>query len=461
MNYRNIEESLNRTLKMSMDSGEASSIEEAEKIFKGYRLAIVAGPDMANSPTLQSALLTAVNTGRRCFLGGVMVNGDLDVGLQIPWRKCKTLSEAIADIRGRRVESIPPDVPLIVIGDLKHIRRDAGRFAVQATFDGWSGGVSPLADNVRLPEEKEFTPAGVLAGALAVSEAFQHVRGHQIAGHRKVGLSLWRPSSSVSWLDPANAGPSIENLPSRLWLIGLGHLGQAFLWTMGFLPYARSDEVCLVLQDYDYLSKANDSTSLLTFFPFEEEKKTRAMARWCEERGFNTIINEKRFASDFKLSSDDPLVGICGVDNGIARAALEDVGFSRVIEAGLGGGPKEYLAFQIHTLPGPQGARNKWGAYASAETESDLIKKPAYESLAREGFDRCGLTTLAGRSVGASFVGAATSALVIAELLRMVHGWHAYSVVDGNFRSLDQREAIVNKLWCDPFNPGSTGIFHR
>jgi hypothetical protein len=109
-----------------------------------------------------------------------------------------------------------------------------------------------------------------------VSEAFQHVRGGQPeAGRRATGLSLWRPGQDISWLD-AEDGPSVSSLPARLWLIGLGHLGQAILWTLGMLPFAKPREVDLVLHDFDLLSEANDSTSPLTHIGLVGQKKTRA-----------------------------------------------------------------------------------------------------------------------------------------------------------------------------------------
>src|SRR5690606_11801916 len=140
------------------------------------------------------------------------------------------------------------------------------------------------------------------------------------------------------WHVSTAAGPPLELLPSRLWIIGLGHLGQAFLWTLGLLPYARPDEVKLVLQDFDILSEANLSTSPLTFAHLLGQRKTRAMATWCEARGFRTAIYERRFGLDFKVIGEEPSLALCGVDNALARAALEEVGFERVIEAGLGAG---------------------------------------------------------------------------------------------------------------------------
>src|SRR5260370_35743174 len=94
-------DALHRTIKLAMDTGEASSVEEAEQLFAGYRLLLEVGPDVARSPTLQAAVLTALNTGRRCFLGGVQVVGNLDFDLRVPWRRCRTLADAIIDLHGK------------------------------------------------------------------------------------------------------------------------------------------------------------------------------------------------------------------------------------------------------------------------------------------------------------------------------------------------------------------------
>lgn len=446
---------LHRLVKLAVDTGEAQTVADAVQLFEKYRLAIRVGPDAARSPSLQAAVLTTVNTGRRCFLGGVLVAGDLDVDLLVPWRDCTTLGEAIVDLQGVVVADVSPEIPRVVIGNVPD-DTGAGEFVVRATFDGWSGGVFPLEDGQRLQEQHEFTPAGVLAGALAASEAFQFVRGNVLAGRREVGLSLWRPEEPTAWLNGEVHGPVLERLPSRLWLIGLGHLGQAFLWTLGFLPYALPEELELVLQDHDALVEANDSTSLLTTRDLLGEKKTRAMARWCEERGFRATIQERRFAADFRTNDGEPPVALCGVDNPLARAALEGVGFGRVIEAGLGRGTREYLDFQVHTFPAQKSARERWGSALSEVVDNDLVDKPAYKDLSEKGLDQCGLTTLAGRTVGAPFVGAATAAIVVAELLRLVLGEHRYEVIDGSLRSLDHRRAIISEAQAEPFNPGST-----
>lgn len=257
----------------------------------------------------------------------------------------------------------------------------------------------------------------------------------------------------MDWRDAEATGPEIARLPSALWLIGFGNLGQAYLWTLGLLPYADPCAVRLVLQDFDMLAESNDSTSLLTQQSLIGQHKTRAMAQWAERRGFRTAIVERRFTSDFRIGADDPAVALCGVDNALARAALENVGFGRIIEAGLGGGTTDFLGFRTHVFPGARKARDIWRN--NAADSAIRIDLPAYKSLAATGADRCGLTQLAGRTVGAPFVSAIAGAVVVAELLRLVNGAHGYELLDGHLKDLSHR-TVIQAQDLPPSNPGST-----
>lgn len=455
-NHEMIADRLNRLVKLAMDTGEAESVEDAEKLFAGYRLAVAAGADVGHSPTHQAALLTIVNAGRRSILGGIEVEGIADMKLLVPVQSYRTLAEAVAGLGGRVVETVSPDAPLVALGDAP--KKSGHRFAVRATFGGWAAGIVPFAqESLRLEERHDFIPAGVLAGALAVTEVFLFLRGSQpAAGRRGAGLSLWRPD--LDWRESAASGPVIERLPAALWLIGLGNLGQAYLWILGMLPYARPDEVQIVLQDFDLLARSNESTSLLTGAELLGLRKTRAMADWAERRGFRTAIVERPFGADFRVRHDEPALALCGVDNALARNALEDVGFARVIEAGLGGGTNDFLGFRTHVFPGARTARDVWKP--DTENTDTRIDLPAYKKLAAAGFDRCGLTRLAGRTVGAPFVGAIAAAIVIGEALRTIIGAHGYNLIDGHLRDLTHR-TVVSAQERPPFNPGTTAVLPR
>ncbi len=453
---------LHRLAKLLMDTGEAASVTDAEEKLKRYRLGIHVNSDILDSPAYQAGLLTAINTGRRCFLGGVFVSGNLDVPLKVPWRRLHTLAEAVQDLQGTLVQNLEPSIPLISFSDTLP-NGWVGDFGIKPAIRGWSGGVLPFQDQFDFSGKETFTPAGVLSGALAVSEAFQFVRGgNSIVGYRSIGLSLWRPSRESDWLS-ADLGPDLQFLPQNLWIIGLGNLGQAYLWTLGFLPYKTENkmkaDVRLVFQDTDCLENANDSTSLLTNLNMVGMKKTRAMADWCEQYGFQTSLLERKFANDFHINNDEPRLALCGVDSAEARATLEDAGFKRVIEAGLGKGTEEYLCFRMHTFPASKAAKAYWAQPISDGDAERLIRQPAYQDLHGKGLDQCGLTELAGRSVGAPFVGAVASAIVIAEVLRIVNGGDVIEVIDGDLRSLPILNKVVpNQIRLESFNPGMVKV---
>jgi hypothetical protein len=102
---------LNRLVKIALDTGEATSIEEAESIFGAYRMQIVVGAGVEDNPVLQAALLTAVNCGVRAFLGGVSVVGTRG-GLKVALPQLAGVSEAVQSLGARlsdRVDSTPPD----------------------------------------------------------------------------------------------------------------------------------------------------------------------------------------------------------------------------------------------------------------------------------------------------------------------------------------------------------------
>ncbi|APG12013.1 hypothetical protein BKD09_27120 [Bradyrhizobium japonicum] len=441
-------DSLNRLVKLALDSGEASSVEEAERIFADYRMQIVVGPDVAESAVLQAALLTAVNCASRCMLGGVTVVGACG-SLRVALPSFGGLPDTIRGLGARTAGAPDPAVPTLVIGDV--MPEGIERLAIRATFAHWCGGVVPLASGLRLAENGLFTPAGVLAGAIGVAEIFQRLRGGlPVACRRAAGLDLW--DYRRDWMCGTEAS-SASRLPSSAWIIGLGNLGQAYLWTLALLPYG-GEAAELVMQDVDVLAPSNLSTSLLTFRDMMRRKKTRALADWADARGFKTRIIERPFAADFRIGGREPPVALVGVDNALARQAVEDVGFARVIEAGLGRGPQDFLGIDLHTFPASKSARQVWADISSSDPE---ISQPAYRAMLEGSGDRCGIVRLAGRSIGAPFVGAVAGSMVVSELLRLSLGGPRHELGSCHLRDLQGRTIVMGTPW-EAFNPGSVGI---
>jgi hypothetical protein len=450
-----IAETLHRLVKQAIDSGEAASVEEAHALFAKYKLRLEIDAQWAREPHQQAVLLTAIALARRVFLGGVDVVGELDVPLLTPARPEARLAGAVAALGGRMVDATAAGtIPVIWIGPRQ--ARRAG-FAVRTVVAGWRGGIVPLDSDIDLHGGEIMPLSAMLAAGLAVNEAFLHASGKMAAaGRRAVGMSLWQPDATTDWLRPQADGPSLRYLPSKLWLIGLGHLGQAYLWGLSLLPYDRGESLALVLQDVDRISPSSESTSVLSNYSDVGVRKTRAMAAWAEARGFNATVVERLFAADFRRQPDEPSVALCGLDNALGRQALDQVGFDLIVEAGLGRGHQDFRRIRLHTLPGRRGAAELWPIRPAGESAQT---QPAYSRLRDDGvLDRCGMTVLAGKAVGAPFVGAVAASLALAEVLRLLHGSGVHQVIDIDLLALDQRVACLNPCDFSAFNPGFVAL---
>ncbi|MCY4595436.1 MAG: hypothetical protein OXC19_11660 [Bryobacterales bacterium] len=443
-------DSLHRLIKQVIDSGVASSVAEAEALFRGYRLRVEIGPAETSDPVQQAALLTTVALGRRVFLGGVTVTGPLDTPLMLAIPLGHTLGDAVQALGGV-FGDVAVETPTIVIGG--GVRERRAGFVVRTAVAGWRGGILPVHSELQAGGECSMPLSGMLAAGLAVNEAFLFVNGGMpAAGRRALGLSLWRPGRETDWLQPDESEPTLTYLPSRLWLIGLGHLGQAYLWALGLLPYQDPADVALVLQDIDAITESTESTSILTESAMIGQKKTRAMAAWAEQRGFATSLQERMFAADFTRQAEEPAVALCGLDNGAGRRALDQVGFDFIVEAGLGRGHRDFRTMRLHVLPGRRTAADIWKQTSEEEKVED---RPAYARLMEEGvLDRCGMTLLAGKAVGAPFVGSIAATLALSEVLRLLHGGAVYQLIDVDLLSLEQRLVSQHPNDFANLNPG-------
>jgi hypothetical protein len=445
LDLETIRDGLNRLAKADLDDGTAPNIETAMARLYGYRIHVAAGPEVADSAPHQAALLTVVNVVGRFALGGVTVSGDMEVPLLVLGNRSGSLAAEVAALGGRPA-SANDGVPTVVVGSppIDHRR------AVAVTFEGWRGGIIPFG-SPRLSERTSFATSAVLGAALAANEAFAMLRGEAEAGRRAVGLSLWRPDRAADWWLPESDGPPLQALPNDLWILGLGHIGQAFLWHLLLCPFSDRSGVRLLLQDVDVISPSTPSTSILTRTGMLGRPKTRAISEVLESHGFRTSIVERPFDRGFRRRADDPAILVCGVDNVPTRAEIEAPGFPFVVEAGLGDSPQDFRSIRVHTFPASRKAVDLW-IPGLRESVPDL-DRPAYRRLAASGGDVCGLTRLAQTAVGAPFVGTVAGALMLAQVLRLLAGDSPDALVDLDLRAMRSRRAISNTAQ-QPFNPG-------
>jgi hypothetical protein len=151
--------------------------------------------------------------------------------------------------------------------------------------------------------------------------------------------------------------------------IGLGHLGQASAWVISWIPYTDPSGIEAVLQDTDDTTPANYSTGVLTPEGSNGVPKTRLTA-----------------------------------------AALENAGLT----------PPDHRTAPRKRLPGERHVALP--AWQPREPHAVTIPLTAAVADLQEHHDPCGVTELAGKAVGAAFVGVTAGCLAIAEALRELHG---------------------------------------
>jgi hypothetical protein len=435
---------IHRTAKILIDADIAADPAAAAAYLERLVLQVAVGAELEHDHAAQAALATAVNVGRRAFHGGIHVQLHADPVLTTGWTAGKTASQVVTRYGGTLVSQLDPAVPTLTIG---RPLLAVGAPLLHLTWRGWSGGVVRHEEDI--PAGRGEIPAGVLAAALGVSETFQRQLGSVVAGRRDIGISLWDPSAD--WLS-ADPGPHLEYLPAELWLLGLGHLGQAYGWTIGLLPYATPAEVALGLVDFDVVVEGNAATQLLVTAEDASKRKTRIVAAALETLGFNTRMVERAFDEHFhpiphaKPERNEPTWALAGFDDVAPRRILGPERFEHVVDAGLGSGPVDYLDMLVHAFPDA-------GNPAEAFPEPPRPPKPlraAYEralgGLARDGGSdpatRCGLLDIAGVAVGAAFVGTTTATLVLADVLRRLHDGKSYAVIALDLRNPNRIKAV-------------------
>jgi hypothetical protein len=410
----------------------AKSVEHAYEILSRYKLAISVGNDLTNDVAAQACLLSMVNVASRTFLGGVAVTGLTgDEKRQTPVGHGNRLGDAVRYLGGTLSSIIPDDAPVILLGDVR--TSPSGTTTVRATYGDLSAGVVCSDDDFRLSDVTNFPPAAILSGALAVSECFAHLLGEDfLAGHRSIGTRLDLPERN--WREASKAFNGV--LPQSAWLLGLGHLGQAYAWTFASLPYPSEEKPKIYLQDYDVAQPSNVSTSVLTFETDLAKKKTRISSSWLEDRGFTTNIIERPFAGDVSLNSCEPNILVTGVDNLETRRLIEKPNFSFAVDAGLGATASDYDGFFVQTFTDTGRAEAAFPVPARTKNTEERVdeNRHAFESL---GLDQCGMLMAADTAVGVPFVGMAVSCLVISEIVRVVNGGPLIETLAGSLRNID------------------------
>jgi len=277
-----LDPALARLSKILVDVGNVT-FDEAQTTLRNLRLHIVVGRS-ATSQAAQAAVLTIVAAGLRTFVGGVKLSGALDLPLvtTLPVGG-SSLGHAAAELGAKDFDGSATQT-ILVGANTDH----PGLQGIRTCWRGWRAGAS---NSISMDHDvgDENPLVGIAAGALALAAAFQAARTGVTP---ELDIDLWPATADA----PTPAFNEIF-LPSSIWMVGLGNLGQAYLWALSALPYTAPSTVSLVLQDHDRVTDENWATSILVRRGDRGSLKNQIAERWATAKGFCVRRLDRRISS--------------------------------------------------------------------------------------------------------------------------------------------------------------------
>lgn len=111
----------------------------------------------------------------------------------------------------------------------------------------------------------------------------------------------------------------------------------------------------------------------------------------------------------------------------------------------------------LHTFPSQLSPATEFAARQPSQGELPELYSGEIDDLVAAGSSRaeaeCGMAEIAGISVAASFVGGVAGALVVADVLRSLHGGREIAILQLDLRTPNEL-AVVDNRAADGANPG-------
>lgn len=153
------------------------------------------------------------------------------------------------------------------------------------------------------------------------------------------------------------------------WMLGLGNLGQAALWTIG-LPVCRYGHGLPVSSGRGQVRSRQSRHPVVDQAGLDGPQKGSRRGVVGGGAWLRHTVIESRFADGIKRSADEPGLAIVGVDNLAAGRAAAGSNFDLVLDAGLGASPSEifdsapWLPRRALARAGVASAGRSLGSYA-------------------------------------------------------------------------------------------------
>ena len=382
------------------------SFDAAQDRLRALTLEVVVGPE-AVTPAAHAAVLTAISVASRTFVGGVRVTGAVDGPLKsaLPLR-ADSLADAAALAGASGFDGVPSRrIYVCTSGEL------TDSFAVSPWWNGWRAGTA--RPGAARWDAGDNPLSGIAAGALAVGAAFEVER----RGCCHMGtVDLW-PAK------PGKLAPRFTEvfLPGALWIIGVGNLGQAFLWALAALPYSDPTSVSVVLQDHDKITEENWATSVLVNAESYGMLKTRVAEHWALDKGFDVRRIDRRLLATDRLDNSDPRLALSGVDKVEPRKLMANVGFDSIVDAGLGRTASDFDRYRVTMFDRTRPIDRHFDGQHDEPVSVEIPAGDAYQRLEAE-IGRCGTVEIGGASVAAPYVSAFAAAVAISRTIAIASG---------------------------------------
>lgn len=404
------------------------SVDEAEDLLLRSTIVLEAGDEIKRSYTLQVAFLTCYNAGARIFKGGVFC----EIPEDIP-NLTDIIGETFNEVLDSLFSLLPNQMlsssyPKILFGKSPQKVNE-----VEVVCSGWQGGLN-FCDSEKFILNNSYTKVplgGALASSYALFWAFNRTFSMtEDLWSESFGYSLWDNSLESDWNESKGEGPVEIRLPSKVWIVGLGHLGQAYLWILSLLSGNKNVE--MLLQDYDVLGKENLGAQLLSFAPQIGFYKTRICSEFIEKVGFKSRILEKKFngADQQDTSLKDFEVLITGLDNLASRREINPDRFKICLDGATNGKVLNFDSFTLKNL--------KFSEKKPSEIwkEDNSIKGEIFhDNLFRMVEEKGGCGILTNIGISTPFVGVFGGAILVAELLKSLKKEKMISSFSGKMRT--------------------------
>ena len=258
------------------------------------------------------------------------------------------------------------------------------------------------------------------------------------------GISLWNLNSGDDWHKSENDGPEKLYLPRNIWTLGLGHLGQAYLWTLGLMPFENPNQVQVLLQDADIVEPENIGSQVLCFEENIRKPKTRACMNFLEGLNFRTQIID----CEQKWTENYPFI-LNGVDNVKTRKSIKKASFKLFLDGATNG---KFDLFDSFTMKNISSIEKDCDLLWSPEIEDEVIfHKNLYQKY--EKTHQCGQLTNIG--ISTPFVGLFSSTILVSEFIRSLNKGKRYSIISLQMRDLTSMKAVEDGIYNNDLYSGS------